>query len=122
MSVEDKIDILLYVFGAFFFLFAFLVAINIKRALLPKVLDRLTQRINDWDSKGENDLILQNVDNYIERFPGECSFQWSKARALFKSGEYEDSRTLFLKLAESEPLWKEDAEKYISSIDDKSSL
>ncbi len=121
MDIEAKIDLLLIMFGGFIFFFVCVILINVRRTLYPKVLTRFTNKLQIWESNGEHDLILENIDRFIKRFPGETSFQWSKARALYKIGKYENARLIFAQLAESEPLWKEDVAKYISTIDDRSS-
>jgi hypothetical protein len=122
MSVDDKIDILFYLFGVFLVFFIFAFGLNIKRSLFPKILDKYVTRISDWDSSGDHNSILENVDGYIKTFPGEANFLWAKARALFKIGKLEESKNIFEEISRTEPMWKEDSDKYIQSIDEKSSI
>ena len=122
MSVEEKIDILFYLFGIFLIFFIFTLGLNLKRTLLPKILDKYVTRISDWDSAGDQKSILENIDSYIETFPGEASFLWAKARALFKIEKLEEAKIIFEEISKSEPMWKEDSDKYIQSIDEKSSI
>jgi hypothetical protein len=122
MSVDEKINILFYLFGVFLIFFIFAFGLNIKRSLFPKILDKYATRISDWDSSGDQKSILENIDGYIESFPGEANFLWAKARALFKIGKLAEAKTIFEEISKSEPMWKEDSNKYIQSIDEKSSI
>ena len=67
-------------------------------------------------SKGDYQSILENVDSMMAMYPGDGDFMWAKARALFKVGKRDEALVLFTQISQEEPLWKEDAEKYISSI------
>ncbi len=122
MSVDEKIDVLFYLFGVFLIFFIFAFGLNIKRSLFPKMLDKFSTRISDWDSSGDQKSILDNIDGYIETFPGEASFQWAKARALFKTGKLEEAKYIFEEISKSEPMWKEDSDKYIQSINEQLSI
>jgi hypothetical protein len=122
MSVDDKINILFYLFGVFLIFFIFAFGLNIKRSLFPKILDKYATRISDWDSSGDQTSILENIDSYIETFPGEASFLWAKARALYKIGKLEEAKVIFEDISKSEPMWKEDSDKYIQSIDEQLSI
>ncbi|GHB74137.1 hypothetical protein GCM10008107_24350 [Psychrosphaera saromensis] len=122
MSVDEKINILFYLFGVFLVFFIFAFGLNIKRSLFPKILDKFATRISDWDSSGDQRAILDNVDRYIEKFPGESSFQWAKARALYKTGKLEEAKSTFEDISKSEPMWKEDSDKYIQSINEQLSI
>lgn len=116
MSVEDKIDVLFYLFGIFMCFFIFSIGVNLKKQLFPRLIDKYTTRLSDWDSRGKHELILENVDRYTEIFPGEPSFYWAKARALFKTGRYKEAETIFNEISNTEPMWKEDSDKYIEII------
>ncbi|NQZ87797.1 MAG: tetratricopeptide repeat protein [Saccharospirillaceae bacterium] len=120
MSIDDKINILFYLFGFFLAFYIFTIGINLKRTLFPKLLDSYTNKLTDWDNTGEHETILDNVDRYIDMFPGDTSLSWAKARALFKLNRLDEAKEIFTVISISEPLWKEDAEKYIVSISEKS--
>lgn len=42
-----------------------------------------------------------------------------KANILFKLNSLDEAKELFQKLSEDEPLWKEDAEKFLNAINEK---
>lgn len=119
MDLEEKINILFYLFAIFLVLFILSISLNVKRNFLPNLINRYTNRLNNWDSIGDHESVLENIDRYIERFPGEANFKWAKARALFKLEKYQEAKTVFSEISSSEPLWKEDADKYIDSINSK---
>ncbi|RDV23896.1 hypothetical protein DXV75_16780 [Alteromonas aestuariivivens] len=114
--MEEKIDILFYLFGTCMVFWLVRTAFALKKLLFPRVNERFIKRINDWDSKAEYNSILENVDSFIKMFPGESDFVWAKARALYKVGEHDKALELFEALSKSEPSWKESADSYINSI------
>jgi hypothetical protein len=122
MDIEQKINMIFYLLIAFLALFCISLFVNLRRSLFTKVLARHGRRIDNWDSKGEHAAILDVVDGYIAKYPGEATLVWAKARALFKLGRLTEARTLFIEIADSEPIWKEDAKKYIDSINEKTSV
>ncbi len=122
MGVEEKIDILFYLFGIFMCFFVFSIGVNLKKQLFPRLLDRYSTNLSDWDSRGEHDSILENVDRYLKVFPGESGFHWAKARALFKTGKYTEAKIIFEEISNTEPMWKEDSDKYIETIEQKLSI
>jgi hypothetical protein len=71
-------------------------------------------KLTGWDNTGNHERILGNVDRY-KVFPGDTNLSWAKARAFFK----QDRLKNFTEISISEPLWKEDAEKYLVSISKK---
>ncbi|WP_158971827.1 M48 family metallopeptidase [Paraglaciecola sp. L3A3] len=122
MTVEDKIDVLYYLFGICMIFWILRAAINLKRLLFPQVLERLNNKIDAWDNQGQYEQILAKADGYLSRYPGESNFAWAKARALFKLGRYDEARSLFVDISSSEPHWTESAEKYINNIDKRKSV
>ena len=117
--MEEKIDILFYLFGTCMILWVLRTAFTIKKLLFPRLNERFVKRINDWDSKAEYNSILENVDSYIKMFPGESDFVWAKARALYKLDKHDDALKLFERLSKTEPSWKESADGYINCINDQ---
>ena len=120
MSIDDKINILFYLFGFFLLFFIFNLGINLKKKLFPNLLDSYVNKLTDWDSTGNHERILENVDRYIKMFPGDANLSWAKARVLFKLDRLDEAKEVFTEISISEPLWKEDAVKYIVSISEKS--
>lgn len=114
--MEEKIDLLFYLFVTCMLLWILRTSISLKRILLPRINERFTRRLTDWSSEGNYRSILENVDNMIAMYPGDADFIWAKARALYKVGKREEALVLFTQISQDEPLWKDDAEKYISSI------
>jgi hypothetical protein len=118
LTMEEKIDILFYLFGTCMLFWLIRTAFTLKKLLFPKLNERFVNRINGWDSKAEYTSILENVDQYIKMFPGESDFVWAKARALYKVEKYDQALVLFDQLSKSEPSWKEIADNYIKIIND----
>ena len=116
--MEEKIDILFYLFGTCMLFWLIRTALALKKLLFPRVNERFVNRINDWDSKADYASILENVDSFIKMFPGESDFVWAKARALYKVEKYDQALELFVQLSKSEPSWKESADNYINSINE----
>lgn len=119
MTIEDKIDVLFYLFGICMILWILRVLVNIKKLLIPNVLAKCRNNIADLDSKGRYNEILDCIDRYIEMYPGETEFIWSKGVALYKLHRLEEAHVIFHELSCNEPDYKISADRYISSIGEK---
>jgi tetratricopeptide (TPR) repeat protein len=119
MNIEEKINILFYLFGICMILWILRISISIKTQLSPKVLVKCKTRLADWESKGNYKEMLANLDRYLEMYPGEIDFLWSKGVALYKLKQFEDARRVFLDLSRNEPEYKNSADRYMASIDEK---
>ena len=114
--MEAKIDILFYLFGTCMLLWLIRTSISLKRILFPRINEWFTRRLSNWSANGDYQSILENVDSMMAMYPGDADFMWAKVRALFKVGKRDEALVLLTQISQGEPLWKEDAEKYISSI------
>lgn len=119
MILEDKIDVLFYLFGICMVLWIVRTSISIKKLLSPKILDQCRARLAEWDSKANYEEMLSNLDRYIIMYPGEVEFLWSKGVALYKLEKFKEARDTFVDLSENEPDYKVSASRYILSIDEK---
>lgn len=118
MTQDQKIDILFYLVSTGSILFIALFAKRLNSDLSLFAAQNKIKKINKLETLGKHQKIIDIIDEYINRFPGETTFKWYKGRALFKLKRYEASKSVFSGIVSDEPLWKEDAQKYLESIND----
>ncbi|MGI1670540.1 MAG: tetratricopeptide repeat protein [Neptuniibacter sp.] len=117
MSTSEKLDTIIY-------LLVTLILIVVIKTLITAFYRRISgnsQRevLNVLIDKGEYDFALKKCNRVLKKRPQDSYFLWMKANILFKLNSLGEARELFQKLSEDEPLWKEDAEKFLNAINEK---
>ena len=116
MSTDQKLNILIALISLQVFMFLVAAVPRVIRELDTHRRTRRSKKLGDLDAKGEHERILRLADEYMEQWPNETYFEWAKARAFFKLKQYPEATALFQSLSEREPLWAEDAKKYLAAI------
>ncbi|WP_133406545.1 hypothetical protein [Parashewanella tropica] len=119
MTIEDKVNFILLLVLILTIIFTLNALVNMKVHLFKSVIDRKINRLDKLDTLGKYNILLENVEHYIELYPDEINFHWRKARALYKTEQFELAREHFLFIADSEPTLKSDADQYIERINAK---
>lgn len=119
MNIDEKINILLIIATIQLIIVLIGSVVRIKNEFSTIQISRRSRKLSALDSEGKFVQIVKLSDAYMETWPNEASFKWSKARALFKLEKYSEALALFSELKEQEPSWEEDARKYISTINSK---
>ena len=116
LSIDTKLDIILIMFGIWLFVFVGALTYRIKKYLSGGEPERVLRQVRELDNQGEYSQLLEFCDSFLERQPNNVDLLWAKARATFKLGKRESALKLFNDLKIAEPMWSEDAEKYIAAI------
>lgn len=119
LSIDMKLDILIVLFSIWVLAFILGLTYRIRKFLSGNDLERMSETMNKLDHKGDFSGLVEYCDSFLEQMPENTNLIWSKARALFKLGNYQEALQLFEKIKTTEPIWAEDAEKYIKSISEK---
>ncbi len=114
----EKLDLVLNILIA---LFALNIIMNISRVIYENYRDnkKLYRRINKDISRGNFSDGLQACELGLKKKPYDSQLLWLEADALFRLKQYKQAKIKFEYIAENEPVWKEDADKYIESINSK---
>lgn len=114
----DKIDLILYILVAIF-------SLNIISAIVRSVNeyffggDRLHSSVRREIDRGEFAKAIDICQSSLEKRPYDSQLLWFEAEALFRLKKFNKSLEKFEYIVEHEPLWAEDARKYIDTIKTK---
>ena len=114
----EKIDLVIYILIA-------LVALHIIGAILRTYVgwyrdgDKLRAAVRRAIDKGQFADALEVCESGLARKPYYSQLLWLQAEILFRMENYERSLEKFKYLQENEPLWSDDAKKYIETIGSK---
>ena len=111
----DKLDIIIFLLLLIIFagLFKYISG-RIYRSLSGTAH---SQVINAFIDKGWDEGALRKCEKFLEKRPGDTFLLWTRATLYYRLGEKDKARAEFLKFVDEQPLWKEDAEKYLSTLD-----
>ncbi|MBB6522186.1 tetratricopeptide repeat protein [Pseudoteredinibacter isoporae] len=79
--------------------------------------DTHTRIVNVWISRGEYEMALSEVNKFLQKRPADSHLLWLRAIVYFKQNEWKKARSEFESLITNEPLYGEDALKYVEAID-----
>ena len=116
ISMETKLDILIVLLSIWVLAFVFGLVYKSKKFLAGNDPERIGEALTKLDHQGDYSGLLEFCDSFLEKMPQNTNLIWSKARALFKLGRTNEALELFEQIKVSEPIWAEDADKYIASI------
>ena len=119
MDISDKVDVLIYLVSFIVLVNILAVCVRLKNEYFSALQNRYLRRLSKWDDLGEYEKVVKHVDLYIREFPGETNFKWLKARSLYKLGKYDDALEIYKEIDRDEPLYSDDAQKYIANIESK---
>ena len=119
MNIDEKINILLIVATIQLIVILIGGVVRIKNEFSTIRISSRSRKLSALDSEGKFLQIVKLTDSYMKVWPNEATFKWAKARALFKLDKHSEALALFSELKEQEPIWEEDAKKYISTINNK---
>lgn len=77
------------------------------------------QTINILIDKGYYDVALRKCETFISKRPCDANLLWLRATLYFKLDKKDKAMSEFQNLIKTEPLWKEDAQKYIDVLNDE---
>ena len=66
--------------------------------------------------KGYYDIALRKCERFLKKRPGDSTLLWLRATLYFKLDQKDKAKSEFNKLIADEPLWKDDAEKYLDAL------
>ena len=80
---------------------------------------RQAQTINMLIDKGYYDVAMRKCESFISKRPCDANLLWLRATLYFKLDQKDKAMSEFLNLIITEPLWREDAQKYIDAMNNE---
>ncbi len=77
------------------------------------------QTINMLIDKGYYDVAMRKCESFISKRPCDANLLWLRATLYFKLDQKDKAMSEFLNLIITEPLWREDAQKYIDAMNNE---
>ena len=77
------------------------------------------QTINMLIDKGYYDVAMRKCESFISIRPCDANLLWLRATLYFKLDQKDKAMSEFLNLIITEPLWREDAQKYIDAMNNE---
>ena len=115
--MEAKLNILIALISA---IVVFVVASRFVGVFRSRLNGELQQGVlKELIAEGKYADAVNAASRYCQRFPGEPFFLWQKGVALFKLGRKEEAVEVFSQLEQEEPIWREDAAKYLAALKDE---
>lgn len=119
ISADQKLDVLIVLFSIWLFVFIFSILYKLKLFTSGKDPEKAYDRLTIHENKGDYDSMLEVASWFLESQSKNTQIYWAKGRALYKLKRYEEAQVIFEDIRDTEPLWVEDANKYISAIVEK---
>jgi len=119
LSADQKLDVLIVLFSIWLLVFTFSILYKLKLFTSGKDPERAHDRLTILENKGDYEAMLEVASWFLETQSKNIQIYWAKGRALYKLKRFEEAQMIFEDIRDTEPLWAEDANKYISSIAEK---
>lgn len=121
--MEDKLDLIIFQNWLLLGVIGLLLLINIicnwnniRREYNQPEQEEVDRLAELWD-KDEIEALLEESKNVREKYPNRVDALYFGGKAMVKSGQLNEARDLFSKLAEVDYTLRDEAQKQIETID-----